>query len=85
MIVSAELMVALSEYEGSPTWREALAWTPEMVWLPRAMAKARVALPVPLEFVAEMVELGFPAVVGVPEMSPEVVLTVRPAGRPLAP
>ena len=56
-----------------------------MTGVPRAMLKASVALPVPPVFVALMVALEFPAVVGVPEMRPLVEFTVRPAGRPVAP
>ena len=33
----------------------------------------------------EIVTLEVPAVVGVPEMTPEVVLMLNPAGRPVAP
>lgn len=45
-------------------------------------AKVSVAVPVPPLLVALKVTVEFPAVVGVPEMRPVVVLTVRPAGRP---
>jgi hypothetical protein len=41
-------------------------------------------VPVPLELVALRVTLEVPAAVGVPEIKPELVLTVRPAGRPIA-
>ena len=44
-----------------------------------------VLLPVPPAFVALIVTVLFPAVVGVPEMPPVVVFTVKPAGSPLAP
>ena len=56
-----------------------------MTGVPWAMVNARVALPVPPRFVAVMVALEFPAVVGVPEMTPVVVFTVSPAGKPVAP
>ena len=46
-----------------------------------AIVNASVALPVPLLFVAEMVELTGPDVVGVPVIRPVVEETVRPAGR----
>ena len=44
----------------------------------------RVALPVPVALVAEIVTLETAAVVGVPEIRPVAVLTLRPAGRPVA-
>ena len=43
-----------------------------------------VAVPVPPTFVALSATLDVPAVVGVPEISPVVVLTVSPAGKPVA-
>lgn len=46
--------------------------------------KARVALPVPELFVALIETLKVPAAVGVPEIKPVEVLTLRAAGRPLA-
>jgi len=48
------------------------------------IVKVRVALPVPPELVALMVTLYVPAVVGVPEITPVVVFTLRPAGSPVA-
>ena len=48
------------------------------------MVKVNVALPVPPELVALMVTLYVPAVVGVPEIRPVVVFTVKPAGNPVA-
>ena len=48
------------------------------------IVKTSVAEPVPLAFVALIVTLDVPAVVGVPEMIPVAVLTLRPAGNPLA-
>ena len=42
-------------------------------------------MPVPPALVALRVTLETPALVGVPEMSPLVVLSVRPAGSPMAP
>ena len=41
-----------------------------------------VADPVPPLLVAVTVTVEVPAAVGVPEINPEVVLTVKPAGRP---
>jgi hypothetical protein len=49
------------------------------------MVKVSVALPVPPALVALIVALYVPAVVGVPEISPVVVFTVKPAGSPVAP
>jgi hypothetical protein len=43
-----------------------------------------VALPVPPALVALMVTLYVPAVVGVPEMAPVLVFTVKPEGSPVA-
>ena len=48
------------------------------------MVKVKVALPVPPALVALMVTLYVPAVVGVPEINPVLVLTDRPAGSPVA-
>jgi hypothetical protein len=47
--------------------------------------KVRGALPVPPLLLALSVTPEFPAPVGVPEIKPEAVLTVRPAGNPDAP
>jgi hypothetical protein len=46
--------------------------------------KVSVALPVPPALVALIVTVYVPAVVGVPEISPVVVFTVKPAGSPVA-
>ena len=46
--------------------------------------KVSVLIPVPPPLMAEMVTDLVPAAVGVPEMSPLVVFTLRPAGRPVA-
>ena len=48
------------------------------------IVKVKVALPVPLLLVALMVTLYVPAVVGVPEINPVLVLTLKPAGSPVA-
>ena len=48
------------------------------------IVKVSVALPVPPELVALMVTLYVPAVVGVPEIKPVLVFTVKPAGNPAA-
>ena len=44
----------------------------------------RLAEPVPAEFDAEIDDVKVPAVLGVPEINPVAVLTVRPAGNPVA-
>ena len=48
------------------------------------IVKVNVALPVPPALVALMVTLYVPAVVGVPEIKPVLVLTLRPGGKPAA-
>jgi hypothetical protein len=48
------------------------------------IVKVNVALPVPPELVALMVTLYVPTVVGVPEIKPVLVFTVKPDGRPVA-
>ena len=48
------------------------------------IVNVKVALPVPPELVALMVTLYVPAVVGVPEITPVLVFTDRPAGSPVA-
>ncbi len=45
----------------------------------------RVALPVPPLLVALTVTVEVAAAVGVPEINPVVLLTVNPAGNPVAP
>jgi hypothetical protein len=50
-----------------------------------ATVTVRVAFPVPPAFVALSVTVEVPAVVGVPEIAPVAVFTVRPAGNPVAP
>jgi hypothetical protein len=50
-----------------------------------AMVSVKVALPVPPLFVALSVTVELPAAVGVPEINPVVLLTVSPAGKPVAP
>jgi hypothetical protein len=49
-----------------------------------AMVRTKVAEPVPPPLLAEIVTFVVPAVVGVPEMSPVVVLIESPVGRGLA-
>ena len=49
------------------------------------MVRVSVALPVPPEFDAEIVALKVPAPVGVPEIRPVAVLTLKPDGKPDAP
>ena len=46
--------------------------------------KVKFAVPVPVLLVALMLTAEVPAVVGVPEIRPVVVLTVRPAGKSVA-
>ena len=48
------------------------------------IVRVRVADPVPTAFLALMVTLEVPAAVGVPLMTPLLVFTVKPAGRPVA-
>ena len=48
------------------------------------IVKVKVALPVPLLLVALMLTLYVPAVVGVPEINPVLVFTLKPAGSPVA-
>ena len=48
------------------------------------IVKVSVALPVPPALVALMVTVYVPAVVGVPEIIPLLVFTLRPAGSPVA-
>ena len=48
------------------------------------IVKVNVAEPVPAALVALNVTLDVPAAVGVPEMTPVVVLTESPAGNPVA-
>jgi len=48
------------------------------------IVKVKAALPVPPELVALIVTLYVPAVVGVPEIKPVLVFTVKPAGNPVA-
>jgi hypothetical protein len=48
-------------------------------------SRANVAVPVPIALLAEKVMVKAPAAsLGVPEMSPVVVLMERPRGRPVA-
>jgi hypothetical protein len=49
------------------------------------MVITNVLLPVPLALVAVIVTVYVPAVVGVPEITPVLVFTVRPGGNGLAP
>ena len=48
------------------------------------IVRAKVKLPGPAALVAVKVTLNVPAVVGVPEISPEDVFMVSPAGRAVA-
>jgi len=49
------------------------------------MVNVRLALPVPPLLVALSVTVDVAAAVGVPEINPEVLLTDKPAGNPVAP
>jgi hypothetical protein len=49
------------------------------------MVSVKVALPVPVLFIALSVTVALPTAVGVPEINPVVLLTVSPAGKPVAP
>ena len=49
-----------------------------------AMFNVRLARVVPLELVAPKLTTLTPAAVGVPEINPVLVLTLNPAGNPLA-
>jgi hypothetical protein len=49
------------------------------------MVSVRVALPVPALLVALNVTVELPDAVGVPEINPVVLLSVKPAGNPVAP
>ena len=55
-----------------------------MIGAPERMVMVRLAVPVPPALVALMVTVYVPAVVGVPEINPELVFTVKPAGNPVA-
>jgi hypothetical protein len=44
-----------------------------------------VALPLPPALLALMVELNVPVTLGVPLITPVLVLTLKPVGRPVAP
>jgi hypothetical protein len=56
-----------------------------MTGAPTVIVRVSVALPVPVLFVALNVTVEVPAAIGVPEISPLVVFTDNPAGRPVAP
>jgi hypothetical protein len=49
------------------------------------MVNVRLALPVPPLLLAPSVTVDGPAVVGVPEINPDALLTDNPAGSPVAP
>lgn len=54
------------------------------IWAPAAIVIVNVAFPVPVLFVALNVTVELPVALGVPEMAPLVVLTLNPAGKPVA-
>ena len=51
----------------------------------RMIVSARLCVAVPAPLVAERVTFVCPAAVGLPEMTPVVLLIDKPAGRPVAP
>ena len=78
------LLVAVIVYENAtPTWPLAVRGL-VMTGAAGLTVMPSVALPVPPALVALIVTLYVPAVVGVPEIKPVVVFTLKPAGRPLA-
>ena len=78
------LLVAVIVYENAtPTWPVAVRGL-VMTGAGGLMVKVNVALPVPPELVALIVTVYVPAVVAVPEINPVLVLTVNPAGSPVA-
>ena len=48
------------------------------------MTRVRFCVPVPATFVALKVTVEKPVVVGVPEITPVLVFTLKPSGRPVA-
>ena len=54
------------------------------IWILGLTVKVSVKVPVPVTLLAEIVIVLVLAVVGVPEMTPVAVFTVRPAGNPVA-
>lgn len=56
----------------------------EMTGVGKLIVKVSVAVPGPVAFVAVRVTEEVPAVVGVPVITPVVVLTLNPAGKPVA-
>jgi hypothetical protein len=59
--------------------------TPVIDWPALLILNVIVPVPLPPAFVADTVTLAFPAAVGVPLMTPEVVFNVKPDGNvPLA-
>ena len=62
----------------------AVACTNEMAVGAALMVRVRVALPVPVLFVALRLTVEVPAAVGVPEINPLVLLTDSPLGNPVA-
>ena len=75
-----ELVMVAGSSPNAKLEGETLAVAPEA----ELMVTVRVAVPVPLLLVALSVTEEVPAAVGVPEIRPVVVLTVRPAGTPVA-
>ena len=78
---SGELVMVAGSSPNAKLEGERLAVEPEA----ELMVTVSVAVPVPPLLVALTVTVDVPAAVGVPEISPLVALTVRPAGNPDAP
>ena len=70
--------------KGTPVWPIAVAAL-LITGLAGLTVSVNVFVPVPLALIAFRVTLVVAVVVGVPEMSPVAVLTVNPAGSPVAP
>ncbi len=70
----------MNAWPACPVALKALVMT-GAAWL---TVRASAAVPVPPAFVALSPTENFPLAVGVPEMSPEVVFTLNPAGSPVA-
>jgi hypothetical protein len=78
------LLVAVIWYENAVP-RVPLALVVLVITGTAVSVRVSVAVPVPALFVALSVIVETPPTVGVPEIRPVVVFTVRPAGRPVAP
>src|SRR3989441_9703192 len=79
-----ELVAVMGSVIAAPTWLVAVA-VMVMAGVAGVIVTASVWVPVPPALVALRVTVEAPAVAGVPEMSPVVALSARPAGNPVAP